>query len=49
MIRLGEARARVDLSEQVTEHHIKEARRLLKESIMHVSHDDVDVVDQARF
>mmetsp|Transcript_67534 Transcript_67534/g.201841 ORF Transcript_67534/g.201841 Transcript_67534/m.201841 type:complete len:630 (+) Transcript_67534:95-1984(+) len=48
MIRLGEARARADLSEHITESHIKEARRLLKESIMHVSHDDVDVIDQAR-
>lgn len=46
MIRLGEARARVDLSEQITRRHIQEARRLLKESIMHVSHDDVDVIDQ---
>ena len=47
MIRLGEARARVDLSEKITKRHIQEARRLLKESIMHVSHDDVDVIDQA--
>mmetsp|Transcript_33581 Transcript_33581/g.83882 ORF Transcript_33581/g.83882 Transcript_33581/m.83882 type:complete len:297 (-) Transcript_33581:3737-4627(-) len=49
MIRLGEARARADLSEHITESHIKEARRLLKESIMHVSHDDVDVIDQDDF
>lgn len=48
MVRLGEARARVDLSEFISEAHIKEARRLLKESIMHVSHDDVDVVQQER-
>lgn len=46
MVRLGEARARVDLSETIEERHIKEARRLLKESIMHVSHDDVDVINQ---
>ncbi|KAL1495644.1 hypothetical protein AB1Y20_016511 [Prymnesium parvum] len=49
MVRLGEARARVDLSELIEERHIKEARRLLKESIMHVSHDDVDVIDQDDF
>jgi len=46
MIRIGEARARVELSEYITEQHVKEARRLLKDSIMHVVHDDVDVVDQ---
>ncbi|KAL3921140.1 MAG: hypothetical protein SGPRY_005003 [Prymnesium sp.] len=49
MVRLGEARARVDLSETIEERHIKEARRLLKESIMHVSHDDVDVINQDEF
>jgi len=47
MIRLGEARARVDLSQTVTAAHITEAKRLLKASIIHVAHDDVEVMMQS--
>jgi len=43
MIRLGEARARVDLSATIEVAHVVEARRLLRESIAKVDHDDVDV------
>jgi DNA replication licensing factor MCM6 len=44
LIRLGEARARVDLEENITVKHVQEARRLLKQSIIHVSHEDVDLM-----
>jgi len=47
LIRLGEARCRVDLEETITPRHITEARRLLKQSIIHVSHDDVDLIGDA--
>ncbi|EOD29724.1 hypothetical protein EMIHUDRAFT_233634 [Emiliania huxleyi CCMP1516] len=44
MIRLGEARARAELEQTISVAHIKEAKRLLKASIMHVSRDDIDMV-----
>ena len=49
MIRLGEARARVDLEQVISVKHVVEARRLLKKSIIHVDHEDVsiDVLDDA--
>ena len=43
LIRLGEARARVDLDGTIRVKHVQEARRLLRESIAKVDHDDVDV------
>ncbi len=43
MIRLGEARARVDLDSVIGVKHVVEARRLLKKSIIHVDHEDVNV------
>ena len=43
MIRLGEARARVDLECTIHVRHVQEARRLLRESIAKVDHDEVDV------
>jgi len=45
MIRLGEARARVVLSPEVTAAHVTEAKRLLKKSIIHVTHEDVEVME----
>ena len=36
MVRLAEARARLELSEWVTPQHVIEAARLLKKSIVHV-------------
>ena len=43
MIRLGEARARVDLEPVISVRHVVEARKLLKASIARVEHEDVDV------
>lgn len=43
MVRLGEARARVDLEAVISVRHVQEARRLLRESIAKVDHDEVDV------
>jgi len=43
MIRLGEARARVDLESVISVRHVMEARKLLKSSIARVEHEDVDV------
>jgi hypothetical protein len=43
MIRLAEARARLDLENEVTPSHVKEAARLLKKSIVHVENRDVDL------
>jgi DNA replication licensing factor MCM6 len=45
MIRLAEARARLDLEEVVTSSHVREAARLLKKSIVHVENRDVNLVD----
>jgi len=45
MIRLAEARARLDLENVVTPSHVKEAARLLKKSIVHVENRDVDLQD----
>eukprot|EP00965_Chrysotila_dentata_P037382 1243374-Pleurochrysis_carterae.AAC.3 len=44
LIRLGEARARVELDHEVKGRHIAEAKRLLKQSIIHVERDPVDVM-----
>ena len=41
MIRLSEARARVELSPRIEVRHVLEAKRLLKQSIIHVTKDDV--------
>ena len=41
MIRLSEARARVELSPKIEMRHVLEAKRLLKQSIIHVTNDDV--------
>jgi hypothetical protein len=46
MIRLAEARARLDLSDLVTPLHVKEAARLLKKSIVHVESRDVELEDE---
>jgi len=43
LIRLGEARARVDLDGTIRATHVVEARRLLRESIAKVDHDDVEI------
>ena len=43
MIRLGEARARADLSEVILPRHVQEGKRLLKASIAKVEHDAVPV------
>ena len=48
MIRLGEARARVDLESVISVRHVMEARKLLKSSIARVEHEDVDV-DEVRW
>jgi len=40
---LGEARARVDLDGTIRAAHVVEARRLLRESIAKVDHDDVEI------
>lgn len=45
MVRLAEARARLDLETEVTPSHVKEAARLLKKSIVHVENRDVDLDD----
>lgn len=45
MIRLAEARARLDLENEVTPSHVKEAARLLKKSIVHVENRDVELED----
>ena len=42
MIRLSEARARVELSPKIEVRHVLEAKRLLKQSIIHVTKDDVN-------
>jgi len=51
MIRLAEARARLDLSSVVTPAHVKEAARLLKKSIVHVESRDIELEeeDEAEF
>lgn len=41
MIRLAEARARIDLSSEVTVQHVNEAARLIQMSIVHVTTDDI--------
>lgn len=45
MIRLSEARARLDLEEHVLPQHVKEAKRLLEKSIVHVEGNAVDLND----
>jgi len=45
LIRLGEARARAELELTITSEHVREAKRLLKESITHVNYDNVDIVE----
>ena len=45
MIRLSEARARVELSPKIEVRHVLEAKRLLKQSIIHVTKDDVNFDD----
>ena len=46
LIRLSEARARLDLSSRVTVVHVKEAARLLKKSIVRVETGDVMLEDE---
>src|SRR5687767_4864815 len=41
VIRLAEALARVHLEEDVTPHHVLEAARLLRKSIIHIESEDV--------
>lgn len=41
MVRLAEARARIDLSDEITREHVMEAARLLKKSIVNVESADV--------
>jgi len=45
MVRLAEARARLDLEENVLPNHVKEAARLLSKSIVHIKQKDVDLAD----
>ncbi|KAF3291274.1 MCM DNA helicase complex subunit mcm6 [Orbilia oligospora] len=45
MIRLSEAIAKANCVEEVSEAFVKEAFNLLRQSIIHVEHDDVDVDD----
>jgi len=45
LIRLGEARARAELEQTVSAEHIREAARLLKQSITTVERDPVDFVN----
>ncbi|EPS36069.1 hypothetical protein H072_10452 [Dactylellina haptotyla CBS 200.50] len=45
MIRLSEAIAKANCVEEVSEAFVKEAFHLLRQSIIHVEHDDVDVDD----
>lgn len=45
MIRLSEAIAKANCVEEVSEAFVKEAFNLLRQSIIHVEHDDIDVDD----
>ncbi|EWC45337.1 DNA replication licensing factor mcm6 [Drechslerella stenobrocha 248] len=45
MIRLSEAIAKANCVEEISEAFVKEAYNLLRQSIIHVEHDDVDVDD----
>ncbi|KAK6544528.1 MCM DNA helicase complex subunit mcm6 [Orbilia ellipsospora] len=45
MIRLSEAIAKANCVEEISEAFVKEAFNLLRQSIIHVEHDDVDVDD----
>ena len=45
MVRLSEARARLDLSDHVEVRHVKEAARLLKKSIVRVEMGDIEIED----
>ena len=45
MVRLSEARARLDLSDSVEVRHVKEAARLLKKSIVRVEMGDIEIED----
>ncbi|KAK6332428.1 MCM DNA helicase complex subunit mcm6 [Orbilia brochopaga] len=45
MIRLSEAIAKANCVEEISESFVKEAYNLLRQSIIHVEHDDVDVDD----
>ncbi|KAJ1914764.1 MCM DNA helicase complex subunit mcm6 [Mycoemilia scoparia] len=45
LIRLSEALARVHCEKEIHEHHVREAVRLLRRSIVHVEMEDVDVFD----
>jgi len=46
MIRLSEAIARANCVEDITEGFVREAFNLLRQSIIHVEHDDVEVEDE---
>ena len=43
MIRLSEALARIDLSEEVSVQHVQEAYRLLNKSIIHVDTQNIEL------
>merc|ERR1719245_2386646 len=45
MIRLSEARARVGLSDEIKEAHVREAQRLLKKSIISVDAPEMNLED----
>ena len=45
MIRLSEALAKLECQEEVTDRHVKEARRLLSKSIVRVEQPDIDLED----
>ncbi|KAF3926284.1 hypothetical protein ABW20_dc0108382 [Dactylellina cionopaga] len=45
MIRLSEAIAKANCVEEISEAFVKEAYNLLRQSIIHVEHDDIDVDD----
>jgi hypothetical protein len=49
LIRLGEARARAELELTITGDHVREAKRLLKESITHVDYENVDFFETDDF
>lgn len=46
MIRLSEALARLHMDRHVKPHHVMEAQRLLKQSIIHVATEDVTLYDR---
>jgi DNA replication licensing factor MCM6 len=49
LIRLGEARARAELELTITGDHVREAKRLLKESITHVDYENIDFMETEAF